>query len=418
MSPEIAITVDDVAKRFRIYHERNQYLKASLLRGRRAKYEEFWALEGVSFEVPKGETFGIIGSNGSGKSTMLKCLTKILRPDRGSVTVDGSLSALLELGAGFHPELSGRENVFLNAAILGLSRKQIAGRFDEIVSFAGLERFIDTPVKNYSSGMFLRLGFAVAINVDPEILIIDEVLAVGDESFQRKCAEKIADFRNDGRTIVIVSHALPNIRQLCDRVAWIDRGKLHRLGGAPEVIDEYTGLAQVDRVLVAERAEYGEGDSVRWGSGEARISRVELLDANGAANVKPRTGEPLTFRLHYEAHVPVEEPIFGLSITHIEGAMVSGTNTARHHLLIEKITGDGSIDFVVPRLPLLEGTFEIQVAITDRTEMHQIDRWQHVLRFDVRRGDVVEDGLATLGGRWELGALDGTLPSSDGLGNG
>jgi ABC-2 type transport system ATP-binding protein len=416
VSAGIAITVDDVAKRFRIYHERNQYLKASLMRGRRARYEEFWALEGVSFEVPKGETFGIIGPNGSGKSTMLKCLTKILTPDRGSVTVDGSLSALLELGAGFHPELSGRENVFLNAAILGLSRKQIGAKFDEIVSFAGLERFIDTPVKNYSSGMFLRLGFAVAINVDPEILIIDEVLAVGDESFQRKCAEKIADFRNGGRTIVIVSHALPSIRQLCDRVAWIDHGKLHRLGAAPEIIDEYSGLAQEDRVVVADRAEYGEGDSVRWGSGEARISRVELLDANGVANPKPRTGDPLTFRLHYQAHVPVEEPIFGLGINHLEGVLVAGTNTARHHLSIEKITGDGSIDFVVPQLPLLEGTYDMMVGITDRTEMHQIDRWQHALRFDVRRGDVVEDGLATLGGRWDLGGLDSTIAPSDGLG--
>jgi ABC-2 type transport system ATP-binding protein len=406
LSPEIAITVDDLAKRFRIYHERNQYLKASLLRGRRARYEEFWAIDGVSFEVPKGETFGIIGPNGSGKSTMLKCLTKILRPDRGRVTVDGSLSALLELGAGFHQELSGRENVFLNAAILGLSRKQIAGKFDEIVAFAGLERFIDTPVKNYSSGMFVRLGFAVAINVDPEILIIDEVLAVGDESFQRKCAEKIADFRNDGRTIVIVSHGLAQIRQLCDRIAWIDHGQLHRLGSAPEIIDEYTGEAQEDRVVVAERTEEGEGDSVRWGSGEARISRIELLDGNGDPNTKPRSGEPLTIRLHYEAHVPVEEPIFGFAVTHLEGALVTGTNTARHHRRINKITGEGSVDFVIATLPLLEGIYDLTVGITDNTEFHQIDRWQHALRFNVTRGDVVEQGLATLGGRWELSAVE------------
>jgi ABC-2 type transport system ATP-binding protein len=417
VSTDIAITVDGLAKRFRIYHERNQYLKASLLRGRRAKYEEFWAIDGVSFEVPKGETFGIIGPNGSGKSTMLKCLTKILRPDRGRVTVDGSLSALLELGAGFHPELSGRENVFLNAAILGLSRKQIAGKFDEIVAFAGLERFIDTPVKNYSSGMFVRLGFAVAINVDPEILIIDEVLAVGDESFQRKCAEKIADFRNDGRTIVIVSHGLAAIRQLCDRIAWIDHGKLHRLGSAPEVIDEYAGLAQEDRVVVAERPEAGEGDSVRWGSGEARIERIELLDDYGVPYARPRTGEALTIRFYYEAGVPVDEPIFGFAITQLEGALVTGTNTARHHQRIDKITGDGWIDFVIPSLPLLEGMYDVNVAITDHTELHQIDRWQHALRFNVARGDVVEDGIATLGGRWVLGVLDEQLPTTDSLGN-
>jgi ABC-type polysaccharide/polyol phosphate transport system ATPase subunit len=406
VSTDIAVTVDDLAKRFRIYHERNQYLKASLLRGRRARYEEFWAIDGVSFEVPRGETFGIIGPNGSGKSTMLKCLTRILRPDRGSVTVNGSLSALLELGAGFHPELSGRENIFLNAAILGLSRKQIAAKFDEIVSFADLERFIDTPVKNYSSGMFVRLGFAVAINVDPEILIIDEVLAVGDESFQRKCAEKIADFRSDGRTIVLVSHGLSQLRQLCDRIAWIDHGKLHRLGAAPEVIDEYAELAQVDRVVVAARAEDGQGGSVRWGSGEARIERIELLDRCSLSNAKPRTGEPLTVRIYYAARVPTEEPIFGFSITQLEGAVVTSTSTARHREHIDKIAGDGWIDFVIPSLPLLEGVYDLSVAITDRTEQHQIDRWQHALRFNVARGDVVEDGIATLGGHWEFGTLD------------
>jgi lipopolysaccharide transport system ATP-binding protein len=247
----------------------------------------------------------------------------------------------------------------------------------------------------------------VAINVDPEILIIDEVLAVGDESFQRKCAEKIADFRNDGRTIVIVSHGLSQLRYLCDRVAWIDHGKLHRLGAAPEIIDEYAGLAQEDRVVVAERTEEGEGGSVRWGSGEARISRIELLDDCDASNAKPRTGEPLTIRLHYEAHEPVEEPTFGFAITHLEGALITGTNTARHHQHIEKITGDGWLDFVIPSLPLLEGTYDLAVAITDHTEFHQIDRWQHALRFDVRRGDIVEEGLATLGGRWELAAIDG-----------
>ncbi|MGA0922815.1 MAG: ABC transporter ATP-binding protein, partial [Ilumatobacteraceae bacterium] len=186
-----AVAVHDLWKSFRLYHERNQFLKAAILRGRRARYEEFWALKDVSFEVPVGTTFGVIGSNGSGKSTLLKCLAGILVPERGSVEISGRISALLELGAGFHPELSGRENVFLNGAILGLSKKEIAARFDSIVDFAGLEDFIDTPVKNYSSGMFVRLGFAVAAHVEPEVLLVDEVLSVGDEAFQRKSAEKI-----------------------------------------------------------------------------------------------------------------------------------------------------------------------------------------------------------------------------------
>jgi ABC-2 type transport system ATP-binding protein len=187
MNATPVITVDHVSKRFRLYHERNQSLKASVLRGGRARFEEFWALDDVSFEVPEGSTFGLIGENGSGKSTLLKCIARILRPDKGSISARGKLSALLELGAGFHPELSGRENVYLNGSILGLSKKQLDERFDEIVAFAGIEHFIDTPVKNYSSGMYVRLGFSVAINVDPDLLLIDEVLAVGDAEFQRKC---------------------------------------------------------------------------------------------------------------------------------------------------------------------------------------------------------------------------------------
>jgi ABC-type polysaccharide/polyol phosphate transport system ATPase subunit len=233
---EIAVSVDEVWKSFRLYHERNQYLKAAMLRGRRARFEEFWALKGVSFDVKYGETFGIIGSNGSGKSTMLKCLSGILFPERGTLATNGRLAALLELGAGFHPELTGVENIYLNGAILGMSSKDIARRFDDIVSFAGLEQFIDTPVKNYSSGMTVRLGFAIAANVEPEILLIDEVLSVGDESFQRRCMEKIEQFRKDGRTIVFVSHGLAQVEQLCERAAWIEFGELKMLGNAAEVV--------------------------------------------------------------------------------------------------------------------------------------------------------------------------------------
>ena len=189
-----AITVDGVWKNFRLYHERNRFIKAAILRGRRARYEEFWALNDVSFEIPHGATFGIIGANGSGKSTMLKCLAGILFPDKGSITTKGRLAALLELGAGFHPELSGRENVFLNGAILGMTRKELDRRYSDIVEFAGIERFIDTPVRNYSNGMIVRLGFAIAAHVDPEILLIDEILSVGDQTFQRKSAEKIEEF--------------------------------------------------------------------------------------------------------------------------------------------------------------------------------------------------------------------------------
>src|SRR3954451_5200641 len=240
---DIAVSAEGVSKRFRLYHERNQSLKAAFMRGRRAKYEEFWALRDIDLQIEAGKTFGLIGHNGSGKSTLLKCMAGILVPDKGRLQTNGKISALLELGAGFHPELSGRDNVYLNGSILGMSKKQIDAQFDEIVDFAGLETFIDTPVKNYSSGMYVRLGFSVAINVDPEILMVDEVLAVGDESFQRKCMDKFKEFRDDGRTVVIVSHALGTMRTMCDEVAWLDHGKLVATGRPGELVDQYTAAS-------------------------------------------------------------------------------------------------------------------------------------------------------------------------------
>lgn len=202
-------------------------------------HEDFWALKDVSFDVPEGSTFGLIGSNGSGKSTLLKCLAKIYRPDEGSITSKGKVAALLEVGSGFHPELSGRENIFLNGSILGMSRKTIQKKFDEIVSFSGVEEFIDQPVKNYSSGMYVRLGFSVAIHVDPEILIVDEVLAVGDAEFQAKCNQKFVDFREEGRTVILVSHSMTLVKEMCDQVAWLNHGKLIAAGEAVPTIAAY-----------------------------------------------------------------------------------------------------------------------------------------------------------------------------------
>jgi ABC-2 type transport system ATP-binding protein len=236
-----AVAMRGVSKNFRIYHERNRYIKATLLRGRRARYEEFWALKDVTFEVAHGATLGFIGSNGSGKTTLLKCLTGIYVPERGDVAVDGNVAALLELGAGFHAELTGRENVFLNGAILGMSKREVERNFDSIVEFAGLERFIDSPVKNYSSGMVVRLGFSIATHVQPEILLIDEILSVGDQEFQRRSAAKIEEFRREGRTIVVVSHSLELVRQLCRDVVWLDRGTVRAIGPADDVIAAYTG---------------------------------------------------------------------------------------------------------------------------------------------------------------------------------
>ncbi|MBF4569841.1 ABC transporter ATP-binding protein [Plantibacter sp. VKM Ac-2880] len=236
---ETAVHVDSVSKKFRLYHERNQSLKSAIMRRKISVHEDFWALRDITFDVPVGSTFGLIGSNGSGKSTLLKCLAKILYPEHGNISANGKVAALLEVGSGFHPELSGRENVFLNGSILGMSRKEIQRKFDDIVSFSGVEQFIDQPVKNYSSGMYVRLGFSVAINVDPDILVVDEVLAVGDAEFQQKCFQKFEDFKAAGKTVILVSHSMGTVKQMCDHAAWINKGNLELVGPADPVIAAY-----------------------------------------------------------------------------------------------------------------------------------------------------------------------------------
>jgi ABC-type polysaccharide/polyol phosphate transport system ATPase subunit len=234
-----AIRVNDVSKKFRLYHERNQTLKSAVLRGKTSRHEDFWALRDISFEVLKGQTHGLIGSNGSGKSTLLKCLAKIYWPTLGEISYQGRMASLLEVGSGFHLELSGRENIYLNGSILGMSKKEIDRKFDDIVDFSGVEQFLDQPVKNYSSGMYVRLGFSIAINVDPDILVVDEVLSVGDEEFQRKSYQKFRDLKAAGKTIIIVTHAMPVIRDLCDQVTWLDRGKMQATGPTADVVSSY-----------------------------------------------------------------------------------------------------------------------------------------------------------------------------------
>ena len=232
----IAVSVEHVSKKFRLYHERNQSLKSAIMRGRRSIHEDFLALNDVSFEVATGSTFGLIGSNGSGKSTLLKILSKIYYPDEGRIVTNGRVAALLEVGSGFHPELSGRENIYLNGSILGMSKKYIDAKLDSIIDFSGVEEFIDQPVKNYSSGMYVRLGFSVAIHVEPEILIVDEVLAVGDADFQRKCAAKFTSFKSEGRTVILVSHSMELVKTMCDSAAWLSGGLLQSVGSGSEVI--------------------------------------------------------------------------------------------------------------------------------------------------------------------------------------
>ena len=395
-----AVTVDHVSKSFRLFKERNNSIKAAVMRGGRRKtpIADFWALKDVSFEVAEATTFGLIGENGSGKSTMLKCLARILTPDSGTTKVKGKVSALLELGAGFHPELSGRENVFLNGAILGLSQKSLKGKFDEIVDFAGIGAFIDEPVKNYSSGMYVRLGFSVAINVDPDVLLVDEVLAVGDEAFQRKCNEKFAQLKADGKTIVLVSHGMQQVHNLCDEVAWFDHGTMRRIGAAREVIEEYTGGVQLDR--------HDDGAGSRWGSGEGHIEAVELLNSDGATVTKVRSGDPATIRVHYNMSQPIERPVFAVAIHTVDGTHVTGPTNRDANCVPEKLDGTGHVDLEFDRLRLLPNTYDLTISLTDFHLMRPYDVRQQVLRFDVERGPIHEaDGLVSLGGIWRIGDL-------------
>jgi ABC-type polysaccharide/polyol phosphate transport system ATPase subunit len=398
------IEVRNVGKRFRLYHERNQSLKAAVMRRGRARYEEFWALDDVSFDVEEGSTFGLVGENGSGKSTMLKCLAKILRPDRGTVNVEGKVSALLELGAGFHAELSGRENVFLNGSILGLSKKELQAKFDEIVDFAGLSRFIDMPVKNYSSGMYVRLGFSIAINVDPDVLLVDEVLAVGDEQFQRKCLERVSELREQGKTIVVVTHSLSTVRNLCDRAVWLDHGEVKASGPAGEVADAYLGQVHAD----SESDESGEGGA-RWGSGDVRLTKIEMLGPDGEPTPQVHTGDEVTFRLHYDAAKAIPHPVFGIAVFSLEGIQITGPNTREAGVGVDYIEGPGTVDLHVPRLLLLPGAYVVSAACTDETISHTFDHRHRALHFDVKPGTPHETfgGVISFDGRWTIAGPPG-----------
>lgn len=386
-----AIRVDGVSKRFRVYSDRNRSLKATVLSGRRARYEEFWALRDVSLEIPEGVTFGLLGNNGSGKSTLLKCIARILEPDGGRITHRGRLAAMLEVGSGFHPELTGRENVYLNGSILGMPEREIDRKFDSIVDFSGVGEFIDQPVKNYSSGMYVRLGFAVSIHVEPDILLVDEVLAVGDLQFQEKCMEKFGELKREGKTVVVVSHALEQMRSFCDQAAWLSKGELQAVGPARRIIDEYSNLELGARP----DAEGG----TRFGSGEAMITRIQLLDENGDAATNIRTGDPLTIRLTYTAKETIEKPLFGMSIDAVDGPFMWGHHGLDDDFVPERIEpGEGTLDVRIPAITFRPGAFQVSASIQDYTGTHMHGAWQRGVTFRVGAGNPVESGgVVTLG---------------------
>ncbi|WP_322513068.1 ABC transporter ATP-binding protein [Chloroflexus sp.] len=341
--------------------------------------EAFWAVRNVSFAVEKGQSIGLVGHNGAGKSTILKLMTRVLEPTSGRVTTRGRIAALLELGSGFHPELSGRENVFLYGSLMGFSRKEMLRKLPEIIEFSEIGPFLDTEVKHYSSGMYTRLAFAVATAVDPDILITDEVLAVGDEAFQRKCIDRIYGFRRAGKTIVFVSHALDVVRSLCDVAVWLDHGEMKAYGSAVEVVDAYLAdVNEKERTAIEERRHAEEMDQewrerMRRGTREVEIVRVQLLDGNGNERITFRTHESLTIRIHYVAHERIEQPVFGIGLHHESGAWLTGPNTGFDGYYIPAIEGAGTVDYHIPRLPLLSGRYFVSVSATDHTQLHAFD---------------------------------------------
>jgi ABC-type polysaccharide/polyol phosphate transport system ATPase subunit len=420
-----AVAAADLTKIYRRFLHQNQFrtLKSALLKGSLlsdlAPHETFTALQGVSFEVPKGTTFGVIGENGSGKSTLLKLLAGITKPTRGTLHVDGRISALIELGAGFHPEISGRENVAINGIMLGLSRQEVDERFAEIVAFAELERFIDAPVKTYSSGMYARLGFAVAIHVDPEVLLIDEVLAVGDEAFTRKCLDKIGEFRRRGKTIVIVTHSLGLVEKMCDDVLWLRRGTVADRGDPRRVVDAYlTYVAGGEEALLArevvaepgaapppeappgaDQAPHGYREG-RWGGREVEITAVRLLDARGQERHVYVPGEALTVALDVEARAAVDDFVFGVGVFTADGVQVYGTNTHLEEYVPRRLAGAGGVRLVLEDVRLVEGTYLLDVAAHRRDGTpYDYHRGLHTFRVKSRVKDV---GVYRPHHRWEF----------------
>jgi ABC-type polysaccharide/polyol phosphate transport system ATPase subunit len=399
-----AIEVVRASKIYRRFSHRKQFatLKSALLTRSLIKNlrpdETFTALNDISLTVPKGRTLGVIGRNGSGKSTLLKLVAGITKPSSGTVRVDGRISALIELGAGFHPEISGRENVFINGIMLGLSKRQVAERFDEIVEFAEMQEFIDAPVKTYSSGMYMRLGFAVAIHVDPEVLLVDEVLAVGDEGFTHKCLDKFGEFKRRGKTILLVTHSLGMVERFCDEALWLDAGRIKGSGDPKRIVGAYltdieqreehelaAGDARARESVTAQIVSPDEPASAvlpdnpvetatspgdmfrategRWGSREVEITGVELAGSGGEAGHVFHSGERMDVRISLRAPLPIDDFVLGIGIFNAEGVCCYGTNTTIEELVAERLSGDAGATFSIDSLDLVEGTYKLDVAV-------------------------------------------------------
>ncbi len=421
-----AIRVENVTKLFKRYAYKRQFqtFKSALLKGdffKNIKPEEtFAALKDVSFSVEQGETFGIIGNNGSGKSSLLKIIAGITKPTYGKVKSNGKISALIELGAGFHPEITGRENVYINGIMLGLAKKEIQQKFDEIVRFAELEEFINAPVKTYSSGMFMRLGFSIAVNVNPEILLIDEVLAVGDEAFAHKCIDKMLDFKRRKKTILLVTHALSMVETFCDRALWLKNGRIQKIGDPKAVTDAYLmDVASSEEIEIRQNQqealssltnqesskqnslkEVDERKPSRWGDRQIEITNVLLLDSNNNVKYIYSTGEAMRILIKILAHQKIDDFVFGIGIFNSEGISCYGSNTHIEEFKPISIKGEAEVECFIPNLNLIEGTYFLDVAVHKRNG-YPYDYHHNLYSFKIR-SRIKDVGIARIPHKWKF----------------
>lgn len=424
MNSENAIEVRDVTKKFKIYHDKGNMLKEKALHWSRNKYEERWVLRGISFDVKKGEAIGLVGHNGCGKSTTLKLLTKIMYPDSGTIEMSGRVSSLLELGAGFHPDLSGRENIYINASIFGLTKKEIDQRVKKIIDFSELEDFIDNPVRTYSSGMYMRLAFSVAINVDADILLIDEILAVGDANFQVKCFNKLMEIKQKGTTIVIVSHSLGQIEQICERSIWIHDGLIRAEGSPRSVHREYLAyMGEQRNKIIAEESESSEEISAEIpssvadstainpstetkdsythvGSGEIKITNAYMTDKNGVFKAAFATAQDLYLNIEFTTFKPVNKANFGVSIFRNDGVCCYGISTKDDDMNFFSINKNGQIRLLFKNIALLAGKYDVNIGIEDDIR-NGIDYVDKACSFEIYTTNE-EVGAFYLPHKWEV----------------
>ena len=415
MQHEIVISVKDLKKKFKVYIDKGGSLKEKLLFFKRNRYENRWVLDGISFQLHRGEAVGLIGKNGCGKSTTLKLLTRIMYPTSGQVKIKGRVSSLIELGAGFHPDMSGRENIYTNASIFGLTKKQIDDRLEDIIEFSELEEFIDNPVRTYSSGMYMRLAFSVAINVEADILLIDEILAVGDVSFQKKCFEKLKQIKRAGTTIVIVSHALGQIEEICDRSIWIEDGKI-KMDEKPEVVHkrylaqmEEERMQRIDKEYADRNLPNDEQEEnrhfcgrkvLRLGKQEMYYEDVRVTDDSGNRKLVFRTGDTIHAHFTYINHTDYKKAVFCARIYTVDNALCFGTNTNIEKGMLMPVQKEGTVSITFQNLPFLKGQYILDVDLLDEAGEAQ-DVIHEAVNFYIEE-DSGRDGIAMIQTTWKV----------------